>query len=274
MSGYYVQSLENYWSPAQIRLFIGGVWIDDASNITYRITDHKVPKYGYFDRTYRKVAQGRTLVQGQIAIKFRYNGYLRDVIEDVVAIRNDFIALSSGAKFKLEFGETYEDMWNLSETDRLEWASSKAVNAPPEVRERVFNYMKDVLWKINADGVSGDKDVPVRNTDVPNSYEDAGSANPISREGARARRAFQRPGLLTDGFDIMMVAGTNPGEEVDPALTRYIRDIHLTGETFNAQIEVPDGGRALVEIYNFIARSVVSGEGKFDVPATGGARSA
>ena len=40
----YTNALESYWGPAQVRLYIEGVWIDDACAVNYRVQDVKIPK--------------------------------------------------------------------------------------------------------------------------------------------------------------------------------------------------------------------------------------
>lgn len=265
---YHSQTLDNYWSPAQIRLYIAGVWIDDACAVRYQITDHKTPKFGYNDRHWRTVAQGRTVVQGQLSINYRYNGYLRDVVEDLVARRKDFEALTGDDRFKLETGQTYEDVYNMDIAARLEWIAGKAASAPPEIRQKRFDFFKKLIW-----GELSDKAASLYQEGEDDEYENVVAKNADSREATKQRRSYQRPGLIPHGFDIMMVAGTDPGEEVDPALTRTIEEVHLTGEHFVAEIAVPDGGRALREVYNFIARRVVAAAAEPDVSTVGGARS-
>jgi hypothetical protein len=250
--------VESYWSPAQVRLFVDGVWIDDACAVMYRIFDNKVPKYGYWDRFLRTVAQGTTLVQGRLSINFRYNGYLRTVIEDQVRRRKDALELEDGLHI-----DDYQAL-RLSTTDRLEWLNDQAIHAPPEVRKKRFDFFKRKLWSqsdiLNSNNDEADK----MTTDIP-------FDSPEGKEEAKERRAFLRPGLFTDGFDITMEFGAVLDEYNDPGLIRVIQAVHLTGESVVAEIDVPDGGRAIREVYDFLARDVRSGEPNGRVPSDGGA---
>jgi len=237
----YDPTVEQYWSPAQVRLFIDGTWVDDACSVLYRVIDNKVPKYGYWDQFYRTVAQGTTMVRGRLSIVYRYNGYLRTVIEDQVRRRKDALELESGIT-----ADDYQIL-RLSSAERLEWLNDQAIHAPPALREKRFNFFKAKMFSTNGKG-----DLEQITLEIPNE-------SPEDKEAKREQRAFMRPGLFTDGFDITMEFGAVLDKEKDPGLIRIIQNVHLTGESVVAEIDVPDGGRAIREVYDFLARDVRSG---------------
>jgi hypothetical protein len=78
------QSLAGYradcFSGAQISLYIGGIWVEDAVSIQYTLSDPKSPVYGYNSRYYDMVAFGNRVVQGQIAIAYTEEGYLSSIL--------------------------------------------------------------------------------------------------------------------------------------------------------------------------------------------------
>ena len=65
-----------YFSGAQVSVYIGDVWIDEITSIAYSVQQSRAPLYGYNDTYFRDVAKGKVLVQGQFTINFKEAGYL------------------------------------------------------------------------------------------------------------------------------------------------------------------------------------------------------
>lgn len=255
---------DNYWGPAQVRLFVDGVWVDDACAVQYNIEDRKIPKYGYFDRFYRTIAVGQTLVSGRLSVQFRYNGYLRSVIEEQLSRRSDFKELTEpgGVNPRLNI-QSLENMKDLDEDSQVDLLAH-AAQSPTRERERKFGEIKDMLW-----GPEDDTSWAELFRQGPLERPQLNKA--ITTEGQVEKRSYQRPGLFTQGFDIMLVYGTDPANKIDPGLLRVIQDVHLVGEAQVVQIEVPDGSRAVREVYTFIARDIRAGDPLGSVPSSGGA---
>ena len=72
---------ENYPTPAQVSVFLGDVWIDDAYRIEVRDQNPLIPLYGYSQSEFTAVAQGKRIVQGSLIINYRYPEYLRAAID-------------------------------------------------------------------------------------------------------------------------------------------------------------------------------------------------
>lgn len=66
----------SYPSPAEVKIYIGGQWVDDAYRVDYNVSTPRTPLYDYTSKFYRAVAEGHTLVQGQIIINYRFPNYL------------------------------------------------------------------------------------------------------------------------------------------------------------------------------------------------------
>jgi len=256
-------TLDAYWGPAQVRLYIDGAWIDDACGVQYQIRDSKTPKYGYFDQFFRTVARGQTIVQGMLSINFRFLGYLRSAIEKQIRRRSDFARLVGGGDLPRENVRNLNGVSNLTEAARLEVLSAMAQGYPPNLRNETFEEWKDKIWGIDSND-EWDRMMDRR-------LEKPGVLSTEESDERVERRSYQRPGLFTEGFDIMMVYGTQPVNESDPGLIRVIQQVHLTGESQRVEIDVPDGGRAIREVYQFFARDVRAGEPNGAVPSSGGA---
>lgn len=76
-----------YPSPAEVKVFINNNWIDDAYRVDYTVSNPRTPLYDYTSTFYKDVAEGHTIVHGQIVINFRFVGYLTKAIEDPKAFR-------------------------------------------------------------------------------------------------------------------------------------------------------------------------------------------
>jgi len=80
MSAPMIQPGYPYFSPCQISLYVGDIWIDDMADIQYEVRDEKLPVYGFADQYYRATLRGRTIVTGVLVINFRFKGYLSNAI--------------------------------------------------------------------------------------------------------------------------------------------------------------------------------------------------
>jgi hypothetical protein len=65
-----------YFTCEDARISIGDMFIDEAVFVQYTLQDSQIPIYGYRSRFYDALAQGRSIVQGQIGLNFVSEGYL------------------------------------------------------------------------------------------------------------------------------------------------------------------------------------------------------
>jgi len=71
---------DKYFTITGARIYIGDLFIDELNSIQFALQDNAVPIYGYASRYYDALAQGRSLVQGQLALNFVSEGYLYTVL--------------------------------------------------------------------------------------------------------------------------------------------------------------------------------------------------
>lgn len=65
-----------YFSGAQVSLYIGDVWVDEVTTLSYQVMQNRRPIYGYASTLFDDVSEGQVLVQGQFTINFKEAGYL------------------------------------------------------------------------------------------------------------------------------------------------------------------------------------------------------
>lgn len=79
----------HYPSPSLVQVYVADLHIEDAYHCEYQEEDSTQPLFSYSQREYVAVAEGKTLVSGQLVINFRYPGYLS------VALQNAYDKLGS-----------------------------------------------------------------------------------------------------------------------------------------------------------------------------------
>lgn len=70
----------DFYSDSQCLLYIGDVWVDDVTSISYVCRQEKMPIYGYASQMFDDTAAGHILVQGSFTINFKEQGYLWAVL--------------------------------------------------------------------------------------------------------------------------------------------------------------------------------------------------
>ncbi len=67
---------QRYFTRAQCRLYINSIFIDEFQSIHWDLSYNLIPKFGYCSSKFDDVANGKSLVQGQLLINFVSPGYL------------------------------------------------------------------------------------------------------------------------------------------------------------------------------------------------------
>lgn len=65
-----------YFSGAQVSLYIGDIWVDEITTLSYGYIQNRQPIYGYASTLYDDLSEGQILVQGNFTVNFKEAGYL------------------------------------------------------------------------------------------------------------------------------------------------------------------------------------------------------
>ena len=65
-----------YFSGAQVSLYIGDIWVDEVTTLSYQIQQNRQPIYGYASQLYDDLSEGQVLVTGTFTLNFKEAGYL------------------------------------------------------------------------------------------------------------------------------------------------------------------------------------------------------
>jgi hypothetical protein len=249
-----------YFGPAQVKMFIRGVWVDDVCAVTYHVQDQKTPKFGYNDRRVRSWALGPTLVQGRLAINYRYNGYLARVIANNLKERYE---TDSDVQKRLKALANLPFTQAMTDSDSvLDLGVMAAESLDPRNREMIFGLLKqgwdqpsffnkfDTIKKALAL-----QQLQKGAMEVYNEHERAQAVAVRTWE----ELAEQRPGLFTKGLDLAIMYGAEPADKIASDNIKVIQDLQITGESQAISIDVPDGSRAIREIYPFLAADIRPG---------------
>jgi hypothetical protein len=71
----------SYPSPAEVKITINGTWVDDVYRVDYNVSTPRTPLYDYTSKFYKGIAEGHSIVQGQIIINYRFPNYLLSAIQ-------------------------------------------------------------------------------------------------------------------------------------------------------------------------------------------------
>ena len=93
----------NYFSGSQITIWFGNIWVDDITAIGWQYNQEKRPIYGYASQHFDAVAKGQVLIQGQLRINFRNQGYLSYILKNLPKLREGLKTNQSE--------EEYEKVW-------------------------------------------------------------------------------------------------------------------------------------------------------------------
>jgi hypothetical protein len=214
-----------YFSNADVKIYIGDIWIDDATAISLQLQEEVMPIYGYNSFTFDTVARGKRLVQGGITINFTTGGYLHQIIENAEAI---FYALETGEQKGLVKPEYYQNM-KLDEILRKLGKNSF---------EEIADDYEKAIWG------DEDKTESLNYANKPYFRQNGLGFDIRIQYGA----VSESTGYVQDKF-YLSEKKEKPNTTVD-----IINGVQLNG--MSKEITTANQGAPILEYYNFIARDL------------------
>lgn len=204
-----------YFSGAQVSVFIGDTWIDDIVSISYQTTHQRQPVYGYGSQHFDLMPKGTILVAGEFSINFREPNYLWMVLERYKTFNPTLTTRSGDSEEK--------KMSIIKERIRQDNITSFNATFPDDPRRNIQNFF----------------DADVKNAAR---VKEALSGQFYSKPKS-ARRSEK---MNHNSFSITIGYG-----DLGPSTVgEKINDIHIMGKSKLVQID----GRPVMETYSFIAR--------------------
>ena len=215
-----VYRLDNqYMCGAQVNLYIDDVVVDEIQMLAYELNIQQRPIYSYADRIMRGVSTGRQLVRGNLAITFRYPGYLWAYIKKFQEKKSNDPNFVDGTI------KTRSDMFSASTTTTNKGEQLSSVMLPISV-------------------ITGTSDISSVAEDYVQSMKESYWGDKSSQGTSMVSPEF------TNDFNIIIYYG----DPNDPE-TQYekIANVMLSGKTKTLQ----NNADTLLEVYPFIASTVI-----------------
>lgn len=235
----------DYFSGAQVAMYIGDILIDEVTSIQFSVTQSKKPLYGYADQLFRDMSKGQILVQGQFTINFKEAGYLWLVLQTY----QDKIG---NLKRKTPFFKTKDKQGNFESISK---ANIERIinNDTSSIDQRTGTFIDLSDLAANFQGFSGRPGVnKVGQAEaILEQFEDTiWGDNPGIIPEEPNRRADDSS---INGFDIYLAYGDFAGDNRANHTIRKIENVHIFGTSQVVQID----GQVLQESYSFYARNLV-----------------
>lgn len=226
-----VQSF-GYYSGAQITIWFGDIWVDDITAISWQYNQEKRPIYGYASQHFDAVAKGQVLVQGQLRINFRNQGYLSYIMRSLPRLQEDLRTYQSQ--------DSYENMWEGLKPV-ISTHLKNGTFGPTTFQEILDLPKRSDFWQVSK------------------VYEDAiwGELPEEEREKIKTPDITQQE-LFPEGFNILVTYGDPQAAEpksindVMASTTKSLIGVHLLGSSQVIEIN----GEPTQEMYTFMARDM------------------
>ena len=273
-----------YFSGSQAGVYIGDVYIDEITSISYRGSQQKTPVYGYASQLFDRVAAGPFIIQGEFTINFKESAYLWAVLERY----NQMIRQPSdpnqttvpllGPLPNSELGNSVKRMFNARPVRSDTEDSSGPVQAGVEyvrsgvpVGREAGTGITNVISFATIEDLLEDKATLSERTqiftEIANSVGAAATSQNLQKdqkklfdalvENVRGKANIQDTGFERtddnkyDGFDLYVTFGDweNPNA---PRTVQRLSQVHLTSRGTSVEIS----GAPIQEHYSFIARNI------------------
>lgn len=258
----------DYFSGAQVACYIGDVFVDEITGISFQVSNRRMPLYGYADQYFRDVTKGQVLVSGSFSINFKEAGYMFLILERYQRLLNN-------KKTRLNPFQDSDEVSNRN--------IEQVINGEISTFER--NAMMQAISEAQADARAGVQDAQKFGDDVQSELTtinriDAarglgGFASNIRAGGGigLAENLFEKfedeiwgkppqdldndhrraddPAL--NPFDIYIAFGDFAGDNRANHTIQKLTNVHIIGSS--KQITV--NGEPIQEVYQFFARNQI-----------------
>jgi hypothetical protein len=253
----------SYFSGLDVSVYFGDIFVDEVVQISFGETENVKPIFGYASYVFDCVAHGARIVQGTFAINFKDAGYIPTMLgflSDPKTTRESLngvtVSQLANTARLAKTATTQEASIDAAQANQLftdslkqarDWPTQLAISRDlsledivnnagsndPDRYRRVMENLKKEHW--------GEYKTAARETEADTSL---------------TRPKYQlRTGPMSPGFDIIIKYG-QPEDYYDSrpgwGTIECIKDCHITG----FQKAIDDSGRNVIEVYNFLARTL------------------
>jgi len=229
-------SVDSYLAPSSTSVWIGGIKIDDAFRVDWKASNAKSPLYGWADKQYRAVADGRQLVTGRLIINYRFPGYL------YTAIQNSKTGISNNADIVKERAKLRENLTVL-----------QGGTTDAKIELLLKSLQRGDLTEFHRHGALLQTMYASDTQSVENS---SFSQNPSD---SSITPAYRIP-INRGPFDIRILYGSTHMDSYQ--IEKLIRGVYIVGESqvisgsATGGGDISSSGSPIYEVYNFMAKEL------------------
>ncbi|WP_067924197.1 hypothetical protein [Alicyclobacillus shizuokensis] len=218
---------EDYFSYADVNIYFGDIWVDEATSFSFVLQEEVLPIYGYHSYTFDTIARGRRIVSGTFSINFKQTGYLQAILENALAIQYAVDQAKQNGKIPQDYFSKHTLDEFLQENDY-------------ESFDQLATQFEDALW-----GTAPDKNNLLSPLDGPYFRSDAFGFDIKINYGA-----------VSEAMD--------PNRKPYFTAIRHAPKANITVETVNGvqivsyqkEMSTAQEGMPIQEVYSFVARDV------------------
>ncbi len=254
----------DYFDDSDVFLYIGDVWVDEVTSLSYVCTQQKTPIYGYASQLFDDAAAGHVLVQGSFTINFKEQGYLWAVLRrwfnmgpgaPEFAVRGLTDPVDKGKAKKLVSGKRKPGRGMRGARpvvgrngNQIERQSIERISQGDATKKEQMEFYHNLSGYSTFD-VNSPKDKVFE--DIVEAFEDEIWTTSTDNDSLlnQVRRTDDN---IFDGFDIYVVFGDYANKKANHSAVKIV-GVRLQSQGKSVSI----GGGNIQEEYSFIARTVV-----------------
>jgi len=268
-----------YFSGAQVSLYIGDVWVDEVTTLAYGYTQSRSPIYGYASTLFDDVSEGHILVTGTFTVNFKEAGYLWLILDRYRKLHRNKTSLTARTQGPFDNVKDVGGRPGDAERQNIE----QIVNGETSVFER-NQFLLDLARRQQEGDQQARIEEDFRDFFAANSLganlggfastqRFRAATDPEERSVGRAENRFEAfenalwrksPAQLDqedrraddnrlNPFDLYVTFGDFAGDDYANHTIERIRNVYILGKSKQIQID----GLPIQEQYTFIARTLI-----------------
>ena len=222
---------QEYFSGTQCSIYMGNVFVDDISNLSFEVRSPARPVYGYRSKNFDLILRENIIIVGAFSINYRGTGYL-DVI---LSGSQGTAAGNEEAAFSVS-GLNKKDLSFLKGLSSSKLDNARVAEVLTELKKSNLN-----LYKAEKNNLKGKYWGEALSSKARHS-----GFNWVGEEGSSSQKGFrvQGPFKITIGYGDDHVKSHN---------FDVINDVIIIGEGKT----IDNSGRPIEETYQFLARNAI-----------------
>lgn len=226
----------SFFDGADVKIYLGDVWLDDIVSITFAIQEQVKPLKGYGSRTFKQVSRGSRIVMGRFAVAFREAGWISSILDHI----GQLTPANAQPEVQQWMAGNTKSQWTARALQRYEAFMYEQKGDKGAAQVRYSAYEREIWGR----ATSNDPD----------------QSNITYFNRSRTNNDEWQKSVAEKGFDIYLIYGaveqemqinSNATTTSFESTVKAIRGIQLTGSS-----QTITAGDTVLEVFDFIAKDV------------------